>query len=170
VPYTRNHRLVRGLDYYTRTTFEFTHGGLGAQNALLGGGRYDGLSEAIGGPKAPGIGFAMGEDRLVLTLQALETAPVYEKAAAFIAPLGDGLNAAALALARELRRAGLRVELGDGSFRLKKSFEAADKTARAIVILGEDELESGILTVKTFSTGIQTKVPRAELANHLKNL
>ena len=66
VPYTRNHRLVRGLDYYTRTTFEFTHGGLGAQNALLGGGRYDGLSEAIGGPKAPGIGFAMGEDRLVL--------------------------------------------------------------------------------------------------------
>jgi len=74
VPYTRNHRLVRGLDYYTRTTFEFTHGGLGAQNALLGGGRYDGLSEAIGGPKAPGIGFAMGEDRLVLTLQALETA------------------------------------------------------------------------------------------------
>ncbi len=72
VPYTRNHRLVRGLDYYTRTTFEFTHGGLGAQNALLGGGRYDGLSEAIGGPKAPGIGFAMGEDRLVLTLQALD--------------------------------------------------------------------------------------------------
>jgi len=70
VPYTRNHRLVRGLDYYTRTTFEFTHGGLGAQNALLGGGRYDGLSEAIGGPKAPGIGFAMGEDRLVLTLQS----------------------------------------------------------------------------------------------------
>jgi histidyl-tRNA synthetase len=72
VPYTRNHRLVRGLDYYTRTTFEFTHGGLGAQNALLGGGRYDGLSEAIGGPKAPGIGFAMGEDRLVLTIHALE--------------------------------------------------------------------------------------------------
>src|SRR6202522_1262892 len=70
VPYTRNHRLVRGLDYYTRTTFEFTHGGLGAQNALLGGGRYDGLSEMIGGPKAPGIGFAMGEDRLVLTLLA----------------------------------------------------------------------------------------------------
>jgi histidyl-tRNA synthetase len=175
VPYTRNHRLVRGLDYYTRTTFEFTHGGLGAQNALLGGGRYDGLSEAIGGPKAPGIGFAMGEDRLVLTLQALETAPQTIKADAFIAPLGDAkdeaalgrINAAALALARELRRAGLSVELGEGSFRLKKSFEAADKTARAIVILGEDELQSGILTVKTFSTGIQTKVPRAELAAFL---
>src|SRR3954471_17096087 len=166
VPYTRNHRLVRGLDYYTRTTFEFTHGGLGAQNALLGGGRYDGLSEAIGGPKAPGIGFAMGEDRLVLTLQALEAAKL-EKADAYIAPLGEAVNAAALALARELRRSGLKVELGEGSFRLKKSFEAADKAARRIVILGEDEERSGILTVKDFSTGGQTKVPRAELAGAL---
>ncbi len=167
VPYTRNHRLVRGLDYYTRTTFEFTHGGLGAQNALLGGGRYDGLSEAIGGPKAPGIGFAMGEDRLVLTLQAQEAAQA-EKIDAYIAPLGESLNPAALALARELRRAGLSVELGDGSFRLKKSFEAADKAARRIVILGEDELQSGILTVKDFATGTQTKVPRAELAEFLR--
>ena len=167
VPYARNHRLVRGLDYYTRTTFEFTHGGLGAQNALLGGGRYDGLSEMLGGPRAPGIGFAMGEDRLVLTLQGLDTAQTNEKVAAFIAPLGEGINPAALALARELRHAGLRIELGEGSFRLKKSFEAADKSSRAIVILGEDELKSGILTVKTFSTGIQTKVPRAELAAFL---
>jgi histidyl-tRNA synthetase len=168
VPYTRNHRLVRGLDYYTRTTFEFTHGGLGAQNALLGGGRYDGLSEAIGGPRAPGIGFAMGEDRLVLTLLD-QTAQIQQKADAFIAPLGENLNAPALALARELRRAGLNIELGDGSFRLKKSFEAADKTAARIVILGEDELQSGILTVKTFANGTQAKVPRAELAAYLKN-
>ncbi len=167
VPYVRNHRLVRGLDYYTRTTFEFTHGGLGAQNALLGGGRYDGLSEAIGGPKAPGIGFAIGEDRLVLTLLAQETAAA-AKVDAFLAPLGEELNPAALALARELRRAGLSAELGDGSFRLKKSFEAADKTARRIVILGEDELASGILTVKDFATGTQTKVPRAELAEFLR--
>jgi len=166
VPYTRNHRLVRGLDYYTRTTFEFTHGGLGAQNALLGGGRYDGLSEAIGGPKAPGIGFAMGEDRLVLTLLALEAAAP-EKAHAYIAPVGEGMNPAALALARDLRRQGLRIELGEGSFRLKKSFESADKTARRIVILGEDELQSGILTVKTFASGMQTKVDRVELAAYL---
>ena len=179
VPYTRNHRLVRGLDYYTRTTFEFTHGGLGAQNALLGGGRYDGLSEMLGGPRAPGIGFAMGEDRLVLTLLAQldEKAAPPQVADAFIAPLGDAkddaklsaINAAALVLARELRHAGLWIELGEGSFRLKKSFEAADKTARQIVILGEDELKSGILTVKNFSTGIQTKVPRAELAVFLSN-
>src|ERR1700678_657406 len=176
VPYTRNHRLVRGLDYYTRTTFEFTHGGLGAQNALLGGGRYDGLSEMIGGPKAPGIGFAMGEDRLVLTLLAQQANQVpANKEDAFIAPLGDAkdeakltaMNAAALSLARELRHTGLHIELGDAGFRLKKSFEAADKAARAIVILGEDELQSGILTVKTFSTGIQTKVARENLATFL---
>jgi histidyl-tRNA synthetase len=121
------------------------------------------LSEAIGGPKAPGIGFAMGEDRLVLTLQALESARS-EVVDAFVAPLGESLNPAALALARGLRREGLKIELGDGAFRLKKSFEVADKIARRIVILGEDEHQSGILTVKDFSTGIQTKVPRAELA------
>jgi histidyl-tRNA synthetase len=170
VAYKLNQRLVRGLDYYTRTTFEFTHGGLGAQNALLGGGRYDGLSEAIGGPKAPGIGFAMGLDRLVLTLQAqksTQTAAPPAKADAYIAPIGESLNAAALVLARELRKAGLRVELGDGSFRLKKSFEAADKIARSIVIVGEDEVRSGILSVKDFTTGTQTKVPRAELAAYL---
>ncbi|WP_263358915.1 histidine--tRNA ligase [Acidicapsa ligni] len=171
VPYTRDHRLVRGLDYYTRTTFEFTHGGLGAQNALLGGGRYDGLSELIGGPKAPGIGFAMGEDRLVLTLQAVEAAKA-ELADAYIAPLGEAQNAAALELARELRRSqpdrpGLRIELGDGSFRLKKSFEAADKVARTIVMLGEDEAKSGILTVKDFASGVQSKVARVELAAFL---
>jgi histidyl-tRNA synthetase len=170
VPYTRNHRLVRGLDYYTRTTFEFTHGGLGAQNALLGGGRYDGLSEMLGGPRAPGIGFAMGEDRLVLTLQAQEkqksTPP---KVVAYIAPVGENMNSANLALAGELRHQGLAVELGDGSFRLKKSFESADKTARNIVIFGEDELQSGKLTVKNFANGTQMSVPRAELADFLLN-
>jgi histidyl-tRNA synthetase len=170
VPYRRNHRLVRGLDYYTRTTFEFTHDGLGAQNALLGGGRYDGLSEMLGGPRAPGIGFAMGEDRLVLTLLAsLEQGAVAAKADAYIAPLGEAVNAGALSLARELRHQGLWIELGEGSFRLKKSFETADKTARNIVILGEDEIQSGILTVKNFSTGVQTKVPRGELAVFLSN-
>jgi histidyl-tRNA synthetase len=168
VPYTVNPRLVRGLDYYTRTTFEFTHGGLGAQNALLGGGRYDGLSEVLGGPKAPGIGFAMGEDRLVLTLQAQAAEAKAALADAFVAPLGEGLNAEALKLARELRGAGLRVELGDGGFRLKKSFEMGNKLARKIVLLGEDELSSGMLTVKDFATGEQTKIARAELAQRLK--
>jgi histidyl-tRNA synthetase len=172
VPYKLNRRLVRGLDYYTRTTFEFTHGGLGAQNALVGGGRYDGLSEALGGPKAPGIGFAMGLDRLVLTLQAQEetlpgTIYVDTPSDAYIAPLGEAQNAAALALARKLRKSGLRIELGDGTFRLKKSLEVANKLAWRIVILGEDEVKSGILTVKNFLTGIQSKVPLEELTAQL---
>ncbi len=164
-------RLVRGLDYYTRTTFEFTvpdGSGLGTQNALLGGGRYDGLSEMLGGPKAPGIGFAIGEDRLILTLEAQAGEAAAKKLDAYIAPLGVAQNAAALALARELRRGGLSVEVGDGSFRLKKSFEAADKVARKVVLLGEDEVASGIYTVKDFASGEQVKVSRAELAEKLK--
>jgi len=169
VPYQINPRLVRGFDYYTRTTFEFTHGGLGAQNALLGGGRYDGLSEMLGGPKAPGIGFAMGLDRLILTLQAAQSGAATALADAFIAPLGEGLNAPALVLARDLRRDGLRIELGDGGFRLKKSFEIGNKLARNIILLGEDEQRSGILTVKNFATGEQTKIPREALAQALKH-
>ncbi|MGC1872530.1 MAG: histidine--tRNA ligase [Acidobacteriaceae bacterium] len=168
VRYTVNPRLVRGLDYYTRTTFEFTHGGLGAQNALLGGGRYDGLSEAIGGPKAPGIGFAIGADRLVLTLQAASGEMASAMADVYVAPLGEAQQAEALVLARELRREGLRVELGDGSFRLKKSFEMGNKVARAIVLFGEDEAKSGVMTVKNFSSGEQTKVARRELAEFLR--
>ena len=161
VAYHVNPRLVRGLDYYTRTTFEFTvpdGSGLGTQNALLGGGRYDGLSEMLGGPQAPGIGFAIGEDRLILTLQAQAAETAARKLDLYIAPLGVERNAAALALARTLRRAGLAVEVGDGSFRLKKSFDAADRVARAIALLGEDEVASGLLTVKRFSDGQQQKL------------
>ena len=168
VAYTVNPRLVRGLDYYTRTTFEFIHEGLGSQNALLGGGRYDGLSEAIGGPKAPGIGFALGADRLVLTLQAQQGSGTTSRADVYIAPIGEAQHAQALVLARELRRAGLRVELGDGSFRMKKSFETGDRLARQIILFGEDEAQSAIITVKDFATGTQSKVPRAELVSKLQ--
>jgi histidyl-tRNA synthetase len=122
----------------------------------------------LGGPKAPGIGFAIGEDRLILTLQAQADAKLEPKLDTFVAPMGIAQNAAALVLAKELRAAGLTIEVGDGSFRLKKSFEAADKLARRMVILGEDEVASGILTVKDFSAGEQTKVPRAELADFLR--
>lgn len=170
VPYTVNPRLVRGLDYYTRTTFEFTvpdGGGLGTQNALLGGGRYDGLSEMLGGPKAPGIGFAIGEDRLILTLQAQATEQQPAKLDAYIAPIGPVSNGPALALARELRRTGLSVELGDGTFRLKKSFDAADKVARHVILLGENEIATGRFKVKTFATGQQVEVERANLKAHL---
>jgi histidyl-tRNA synthetase len=169
VPYEHEHRLVRGLDYYTRTTFEFVSNDLGAQNALLGGGRYDGLSEAIGGPRAPGIGFAMGEDRLVMTLEA-QNKRATQLAAAYIAPLGERMGPPALLLAKELRATGLQIELGDGSFRLKKSFETANKLAHTIVILGEDEVASGIVTLKQFASGEQFKIPRGQLGQKLASL
>ncbi len=183
VPYTINPRLVRGLDYYTRTTFEFTVPvsdsagiGLGTQNALLGGGRYDGLSEMLGGPKAPGIGFAIGEDRLILTLQAQQQggAPHLDpqmwdpKLDAYIAPLGAAQNPAALALARDLRRAGLKVEVGDGTFRLKKSFDAADKSARHIILLGEDEVATNTYTIKRFADAHQWKATSEQLKSALR--
>jgi len=169
VEFQINDRLVRGLDYYTRTAFEFTHGALGAQNAILGGGRYDGLSEALGGPPAPGIGFAIGEDRLVLSLAATAES-VLRKPDVYIAPLGAGMNREAARLARELRRSNedLVVELGDETFRLKKSFEAADKIkSRYILIVGENEVKADAFALKHLASGEQVTVPRAELAKRM---
>ena len=170
VPFSINNRLVRGLDYYTRTAFEFTHGALGAQNAILGGGRYDGLSEALGGPPAPGIGFAIGEDRLVLSLQEKMSAEsVLRKPDVYIAPMA-GMNGDAARLARELRRHDLVVELGDDSFRLKKSFEAATKIgAKYILIVGENEVKADAFALKNLATGEQVAVPRAELATGIRS-
>src|SRR5437899_4418276 len=167
VPFTLNDRLVRGLDYYTRTAFEFTHGALGAQNAILGGGRYDGLSEALGGPAAPGIGFAIGEDRLVMALSESAEA-VYRKPDVYIAPLGAGMNKEAARLGRELRRHNLVIELGDESFRLKKSFESATKSgAKYILIVGENEVKADAFALKNLATGEQVSVPRADLPRRI---
>ena len=167
VPYQMNERMVRGLDYYTRTTFEFTHGELGAQSAVLGGGRFDGLSEQLGGPKAPGIGFAIGEDRLVLALQAQQKKP--ESALrALVVPLDAGMNRHALKLAKQLREAGVSVDVSDESFRLKKSFETAEKLgATHAVLVGENEVASGEFAVKNLESGEQTTVARAELLKYL---
>ncbi len=167
ISYVENPRLVRGLDYYTRTAFEFTHGGLGAQNAILGGGRYDGLSEALGGPPAPGIGFAIGEDRLVVSLTA-SAESVVRKPDVYIAPLGTGMNREAARVARELRRHDLVVELGDEAFRLKKSFEAADKIeAQYLLIVGENEVAANAFALKHLASGEQVTVPRSELAQRI---
>jgi histidyl-tRNA synthetase len=169
VPFTRNERLVRGLDYYTRTAFEFTHGALGAQNSILGGGRYDGLAESLGSPQpAPGIGFAIGEDRMVLALQEC-SGEVQRPPDVYIAPLGEGMNREAARLARELRRQEVVAELGDETFRLKKSFEAAAKIgAKYILIVGGNEVQAGTFALKNLATGEQVDVPRAELAGKIK--
>jgi histidyl-tRNA synthetase len=171
VDFQINDRLVRGLDYYTRTAFEFTHEALGAQNAILGGGRYDGLSEALGGPAAPGIGFAIGEDRLVMSLQESTAAEsVLKKPDVYIAPLGPGMNVEAARLARELRRAEAVVDLGDENFRLKKSFETATKAgAKYILIVGENEVKADAFALKNLATGEQISVPRGELARKIRN-
>jgi histidyl-tRNA synthetase len=169
VAFTINDRLVRGLDYYTRTAFEFTHGALGAQNAILGGGRYDGLSESLGGPKAPGIGFAIGEDRLVMSLRQAAEA-VIRKPDVYIAPLGSGMNREAARLARQLRQHDIVVELGDESFRLKKSFETADKIgARYALIVGENEVKADAFALKHLATGEQVSVPRDDLPRRIQS-
>ena len=170
VPFMLNDRLVRGLDYYTRTAFEFTHGALGAQNAILGGGRYDGLSEALGGPAAPGIGFAIGEDRLVMSLQESASAEgMLRKPEVYIAPLGAGMNPEAARLARELRRHDIVVDLGDETFRLKKSFETASKAgAKYILIVGENEVNAAAFALKNLATGEQVSVPRAQLPQKIR--
>jgi histidyl-tRNA synthetase len=170
VKYIINERMVRGLDYYTRTTFEFTHGGLGAQSALLGGGRYDGLSEALGGPPAPGIGFALGLDRFILALESENagTRAAKESPRAYIAPLGAGMNVEAAKLVRELREKDIAVDLGDESFRLKKAFEAAERGgAESVIIVGENEVKSGAFAVKNIKTGEQVSIPRDDLASKL---
>ena len=168
VPFSLNDRLVRGLDYYTRTAFEFTHGALGAQNAILGGGRYDGLSEALGGPAAPGIGFAIGEDRLVMSLRE-SAESVVKKPDVYVAALGSGMNGEAARLARDLRLHNLVVDLGDESFRLKKSFEAATRAgAKYILIVGENEVKADAFSLKNLATGEQVSLPRGELARRIQ--
>src|SRR5437879_12792 len=176
IPYEITPRLVRGLDYYTRTTFEITSGALGAQNALLGGGRYDRLSEMIGGPPAPGIGFSIGEDRLVLAVE--EAARSKEAStpgsndaalAAYVAWLGDAALGPASELARQLRREGLSVEIGYESTKVKRSMGIASKLgARFAIIIGDGELASGRYKVKDMTAGQQEEVEPARIASYLK--
>ena len=162
-------RLVRGLDYYTRTTFEITSGLLGAQNALLGGGRYDGLSEMLGGPPAPGFGFAIGQDRLVLTVGATESLKPEQPLAVYVAWMGEATREASTLLARGLRRAGIGTEISYHPIKLKKAMGAASKLGVSYtIIIGEEEVASGNYQVKDMSTGEQQSMSAAEIAGFLK--
>jgi histidyl-tRNA synthetase len=168
IAYTVKPRLVRGLDYYTRTTFEFVHGALGAQNSVLGGGRYDGLAEQLDSKTpAPGIGFSIGEDRLVMTVEHKRPELQASRLDLYIAPLGEAALRHAAALAHELRRRGASVELGTDA-RLKRALELADKLgARFALIVGDNEIAAGMYTLKDMAAGEQSSVSRGDLAARL---
>jgi histidyl-tRNA synthetase len=165
IAYEIRPRLVRGLDYYMRTTFEVVHGALGAQNSVLGGGRYDGLAEALGSKTpAPGIGFSIGEDRLVMTVEGAHAPAPLDL---FVVPMGEAALRYAAVLARELRTAGASVEIGEG--KLKRLLELANKLgARYALIVGEDELAAGRYTLKNMQSGEQKTVTPGELPSELK--
>jgi histidyl-tRNA synthetase len=158
-------RLVRGLDYYTRTTFEITSGALGAQNAVVGGGRYDGLSEMLGGPPTPGIGFSIGQDRLVLAVEAAAALAPDAGLAAYVVWMGEPALAAAAALARELRSRGLSVGIDYDPMKIKKAMGLASKLgARFAIIIGDGELASGRYQVKDMGSGVQRAVEPENIA------
>ncbi len=167
--YEINWRLVRGLDYYMRTTFEITAPGLGAQNAVCGGGRYDGLVELLGGQPTKGIGWALGTDRLVLALQQTEAGRAAPQVDAFVVWLGEAAYARARQLARRLRDAGASVEIPYEEMKIKKALGRADQLmARYAVILGEDELKAGVLTLRDMHSGSQRAVSESDLVKELK--
>jgi histidyl-tRNA synthetase len=169
VIYRENWRLVRGLDYYMRTTFEITAQGLGSQNAVCGGGRYDGLVELLGGPPTKGIGFAIGEDRLILSLQESGKVPAPTGPDIYVAWMGEKAFATAIRAAKDLRAAGYRVELSATEQKFGKALGQADKLgSRYALILGEDEVTSGEWTLKTLADGSQTKYTESELLDYLR--
>jgi histidyl-tRNA synthetase len=163
IAYTVRPRMVRGLDYYMRTTFEVVHGSLGAQNSVLGGGRYDGLAESLGSKvHSPGIGFSIGEDRLVMSVATNEASTLD----LCIAALGEPALAHAALVGRELRRGGASVEIVEG--KLKRILELANKLgARFALIVGENEMNAGRYILKEMASGRQEEVTRDEIAGKL---
>ena len=165
IPFTLVPRMVRGLDYYTRTTFEFVHGSLGAQNSVLGGGRYDGLAETLGGARAPGIGFSIGEDRLIYLLGE----PQAVRLDLFVVWLDEASYTPAVELARQLRGAGLAVDMPPELRKIGKLIEQASKIgARYVLIVGEKERTSGRYGLKNLDTGEQKELARDELLAAIK--
>jgi histidyl-tRNA synthetase len=160
VPYVINPRMVRGLDYYTKTTFEFVHDGLGAQSGIGGGGRYDGLMRQLGGQDLSGIGFGIGVDRTLLALRA-EGKEVGQTARCdvFGVPLGEQAKLRVAVLAGQLRAAGVRVDLAYGDRGIKAAMRAADRSgARLALIAGDRDIEAGTIGVKDLTTGKQVDV------------
>jgi len=170
VNFQDNWRLVRGLDYYTRTTFEVIAEGLGSQNAVCGGGRYDGLVELLGGPPTKGIGFAIGTDRAILSIQESGNLPKLPGLDVFVAWMGLETYATAVGLTKKLREAGLSVELPGEEMKFKKSLNLADKLgARYALIIGSDEVATGRFTLKRLADADQKKLSEYELLEYLES-
>ncbi len=171
ISYVVNPRMVRGLDYYTGTTFEFVHEGLGAQSGIGGGGRYDGLMETLGGQSLSGIGFGLGVDRALLAAIAEESVPLASFTSdLFIIPLGDENKGFALSLAQDIRRAGKSAEIAFGDRSLKGAMKGADKSgARFVAVIGDEERDSGQLELKRMSDGTVLSVKIGELLSVLEN-
>ena len=169
IAFTINPRMVRGLDYYTGTTFEFIHPDLGAQSGIGGGGRYDGLMEILGGQSLSGIGFGLGVDRALLAAIAEKTLPESDFTSdLFIIPLGDAAMEYALRIAQDLRGSKFSVELAFGERSLKGSMKAADKSgAQFVVVIGDSEIEQGEVALKRMSDGVVTSVKINELQKEL---
>ncbi|MGW5519592.1 histidine--tRNA ligase [Nocardia africana] len=165
VPYVVNPRMVRGLDYYTKTTFEFVHDGLGAQSGIGGGGRYDGLMAELGGQPLSGIGFGLGVDRTLLALQAEgKAAGEPARVDVFGVPLGEAAMARLVVLAAELRAAGIRVDLAYGGRGVKGAMKAADRSgATFALVLGDRDLADEQVGVKDLGSGEQRQIPLAEV-------
>jgi histidyl-tRNA synthetase len=169
IAFQENWRLVRGLDYYTRTTFEVIAEGLGSQNAVCGGGRYDGLVEMLGGPPTKGIGFAIGSDRAILSIQESGNLPKLPTLDVFVAWMGMETYPAAVAISRKLRDAGISVELPGEEFKFKKSLSLADKLgARYALIIGSDEVASHAYALKRLADGAQHTLSEAQLIETLE--
>ena len=169
IPYRLSHRLVRGLDYYTRTTFEILAGNIGAQNAILGGGRYDGLVKQLGGPDRVGIGFAAGIERLVLAMP--ERDPEHQRRPLFVAAMGEAARESSLELLRDLRRAGLEAHMEYDGRSIKSQMKRADRLKAAFtLILGDEELAASVVSVKNMTTGEQTRVSREAAVGHCRAL
>jgi len=170
IPYQVNGRMVRGLDYYQRTAFEVTADVLGAQNAVLGGGRYNGLAKELGGPDIPGIGFAIGMERL-LSMIDIADEEVRRMANLFIAHLGDAAKCRAFELANTLRKIGIRTELDYSGRSLKSQMRRADKLkCRYVLILGDRELAEGQVQWRDMSDGEQERLPLDGLAETVRNI
>ena len=170
VAYTINPRMVRGLDYYTKTCFEFVHDGLGAQSGIGGGGRYDGLMAQLGGQDLSGIGFGLGVDRALLALEAEgKTASTGRRVDVFGIPMGDAAKRHMVALINELRAAGVAADMAYGNRGLKGAMKAANRAhAQLAVVIGDQELEAGTVAVKDLQLGEQHDVAVADLVAHIR--